>query len=521
MASFTFTDNLGYITDFGLRLLPDKTALLQHDRSLTYAELDERANRVAHAVLDAGAGKGDRVLMLFENDVRFAECMLGIIRAGAVAVPVNPRLGPVRHEDLLVDCQARVVIGSAGLADTVATLVGKGLCELGIAVGASSPTLRDYESWLAASSPERPDVVCALDDVCLQPYTSGSTGMPKGVLLTHRGMLRDARLMAQGVMLDVDDRVLVSTPLFHMNAAACGLLPCLASGASVAVLPVFEPKAVIGAVAQYRATYTTGVPAMYKMVLAEREALREHDLSSLRFIACGSAPMPEPLLAELEEVFPGIQVLEGYGLTECGPVATIVPRWGIKKRGSIGLALPGFEMRVVGDQGQDVGVDEVGELWMRSECMCVGYHNRPDATAERFRPDGWLSTGDLVRRDAEGWFFFMGRADDMLSVGGENVYPAEVEALLTQHPDVRDVAVVPRPHELKGEVPVAFVVLSHGATATARELQDFFLARGPAHAHPRDVFFLDAMPLSGTGKTNRQELVCRAEKLQHHQPTPA
>ncbi len=512
MSGFTYTDNLGYVSDFGLRLLPEKTALVQDDWSLTYAELDARANQVAHAILVAGVRRGDRVLMLFENDSRFVECLLGIIRAGAVAVPANPKLGSAQHQHLLVDCGARVVVATAGLAATAAALADDGLCDLAVAIGATTSSVRDYERWLASQRTDRPDVVCDIDDVCIQPYTSGSTGTPKGVLLTHRSMLRDTRLMAQGIMLDVDDRVLLSTPLFHMNAAACGLFPCLVSGASIVVLPVFEPKQVIAAIARYRCTFTTGVPAMYKLVLAQEAELASHDLSCLRFLACGSAPMPESVIAALERAFPGVDVLEGYGLTECGPVATLTPRWGIKKRGSIGLPLPGFELRVV-DEGEDVSPGEIGELWMRTECTALGYHNRPEADAAHFRPGGWFATGDLVRRDVDGWLFFMGRSDDMLSVGGENVYPAEVEAVLAQHADVRDVTVVSRKHDDKGEVPVAFVVRAQGATVTSREIQEFFLKRGPAYAYPRDVFFLDAMPLSGTGKTDRKGLVYRAEQL--------
>src|SRR5690606_8206061 len=206
--------------------------------------------------------------------------------------------------------------------------------------------------------------------------------------------------------------VLASTPLFHMNATVCGVLPCLMVGASVVVLPAFDALEVIKGIEEHRCTYTQGVPAMYKMLLSHREAIQSHDLSSMRFLTVGSAPMPEVLLDELAQALPGVDVSTGDGLTESGPVLTLQPRWGGHRSGSIGLALPGTEIRVVGDDGREVPDGEVGELWARTESNALGYHNLPDATAKRFA-DGWMRSGDLVRRDADGFLFFAGRSDDM------------------------------------------------------------------------------------------------------------
>lgn len=513
MSDVTFTDNLGRITDYGLTFFPDRPALLQPGLELSYRELDERINRVAQGLLARGVQRGERVLVIWHGDIRFLEVVLGTIRAGAVAVPVNPTLAGDKHRDLLTDSGARHVLASTVGAASAAALLAEGAVASAVVVDGfdHDAAVEDYESWLSAQSTAAPDVAVDVDDVAWQAYTSGSTGTPKGVLISHRMLLRDAQLVSHALFLEPTDRAIVSTPLFHMNACAVGLLPALSSGASAYVLPGFDAPSVLGAIEEQSGTIITGVPAMYKLLLADEREIARRDLTSLKMILCGSAPMPAALLDELLTVFPNATFCEGYGLTEVGPVATLVPRMGVRRLGSIGRPFPGLEVRVVGDSGEDVPVGETGEIWMRSECMTSGYHHRPEEDARRFRPDGWFATGDLAVQDEDGWLYFRGRADDMMSVGGENVYPAEVEAILVQHPRVRDVCVVPAPHEVKGEVPVAFVVPQEGADVTEDELREFFLQRGPAYAHPRRVEVLPAMPLAPTGKVDRRALTRRAD----------
>lgn len=501
-----FRSNLGHITDYALTFFPDRPALLQDDLELSYRELDARINQVAQGLLGAGLRRGERVLILWQNDLRFIEVVLGAIRAGGVAVPVNSTLSVDSHRDILDDCGARHLLASDGPAASVRALVDGGLVETAVQVDGDGDAVADYESWLSAQSSDRPDVEVDVDEAAWQAYTSGSTGKPKGVLIPHRMLLRDARLVSQAMFVEPSDRVIVSTPLFHMNASGVGLLPALASGASAYVLPGFDPERVLSGIERYSCTYITGVPAMYKLLLAHHAAGGQRDLSSLRTILCGSAPMPPTLLDKLLEVFPSATFSEGYGLTEVGPVATLVPKMGLRKLGSIGLPFPGFEIRVVGPAGEDLPAGETGELWLRTECMTLGYHHRPTEDERRFRDDGWFATADLVMVDEDGWLYFRGRADDRMNVGGENVYPAEVEGILIQHPSVRDASVVAQEHETKGEAPVAYVVLEAGADLAEEELKAFFLERGPAYAHPRQIVFLNALPLSGTGKVDRKSL---------------
>ncbi|MCA1560531.1 MAG: fatty acid--CoA ligase family protein [Acidobacteria bacterium] len=267
-------------------------------------------------------------------------------------------------------------------------------------------------------------------------------------------------------------------------------------------MPGFDALAVIAAIERYRVTYLTGVPAMFKMILAEREALARHDVSSIRYAVCGSAEVPEDLAERFSEVF-NAPLAESYGLTEGGPVPLANTRWGLKKRGSCGMAIPGCDVRLVGDDGEtEVGVNTAGELTTRNPGVAKGYWKLPEVSARKIR-NGWLHTGDLFRRDADGYYYFIGRQDDMINVSGENVYPKEVEDVLAQHPEIRDVYVVPAPHPVKGEVPIAFIVLRKAHSATEQEIQRFFLDRAAPYAYPRRVHFIDSVPLSSTGKPDR------------------
>ena len=505
-------DNLGYLFDSGLALTPSKAAVLQGDTVLTFAELDARANRMANVLAGLGVGAGDRVALLFNNDFRFLETLFGAMRLGAVAVPLNIRMGDEALRYVAEDSEAHVLVASAALAERGRALASRipAIKEL-IADGPAAEDVLAYEPALAAASPTLPRRATAFDEVCMQPYTSGSTGKPKGVLLTHGGQIWNTDIMRKALMADDTERALIAVPLYHKNAMVGAVKPFLIAGGSLVILPGFDAPEVIRAIDRYQVTYLTGVPAMYKMILAEKDALARHDVSSVRFAMCGSAEVPEELLEEFGRVF-GAPIAESYGLTEGGPVPIVNTRWGLKKRGSCGLAFPGCDVRLVDGTGAEVGVDEVGELVTRNPGLAKGYWKLPEATARKFR-DGWLATGDLMRRDADGYYYFVGRRDDMINVSGENVYPKEVEDILLQHPNLRDACVVPAPHGVKGEVPVAFVVARDASLTSEDDVRKFFLERGAPYAHPRKVVFLDALPLGGTGKIDRGALKARAREV--------
>ncbi len=510
-------DNLGHLFDAALKLAPESPALLQDDTVVTFEELDARTNAVARALRGLGVGPGDRVALLFTNHWKFIESLLGPMRIGAVPVPLNTRMGDEALGFVLSDSEARVMIANGDTAERALLLSRESSAVRAIVADApESKGILPYEPLLESSKGEMPRRRTDPDEIAMQPYTSGSTGKPKGVLLTHGGQIWNADILRKEIQVDDTERALVSVPLYHKNAMAGAVKPFLLGGGSLAILPGFDPRRVIEAIDRYRVTYLTGVPAMYKMILAEKEAIARHDVRSVRYAICGSAEVPQELLDEFQRVFQA-PMAESYGLTEGGPVPLINSRWGLKRRGSCGMAFPGCDVKLLSeDASREVGAGEVGELVTRNPGLAKGYWKRPEATAARFR-DGWLHTGDLMRRDEDGFYYFLGRKDDMINVAGENVYPKEVEDILLRHPNLRDVAVVPVSHSLKGSVPVAFVVEREPGKTTEEELKAFFLERGAAYAHPRRAFFLDALPLGGTGKIDRARLREMARENMAHE----
>ena len=497
----TQIDHLGYLTADAVRLHPDRPALAQDDAVISYAELDERADRVAGWLAGQGVRPGARVALLWRNDISYVAALLGVMRAGAVAVPLNSRQNDETLHYVLSDSASIGILAGLGEQDR-----GRALAALCAACGfVAGPAETQSAPRLDRVLPHDPDAPC------MQPYTSGSTGRPKGVPLTHRGQIWCADMVRKCYLFDETEVALLAAPLFHKNAAMT-LKSMLLAGGCCAVLPGFEPVAVLRAIDRYKVTYLSGVPAMYRMLLTETAELARCDVTSVRFASAGSAPVTVDLLEDFQRVF-GAPITEGYGLTEGGPDVLLTPRWGINKLGSLGLPLPGCQVQLRADDGvTEVAVGEVGELWVSNPGVTPGYHGLPDVTSERIR-DGWLATRDLMRRDSDGYHYFVGRSDDLINVGGENVYPKEVEQLLLRHPAVRDVAVLGGSHPVKGAVPVAFIVLTQPEAATAEELTAFFHRTGPHYAYPRVIEFVDELPLAGTGKVDRARLEERARAL--------
>jgi acyl-CoA synthetase (AMP-forming)/AMP-acid ligase II len=495
--------NLGYLFDAPLRLQPAAPAVLQGDVILSFEQLDDRCNRIANALRELGVQPGDRVALMFKNDYRFIECLLAPMRIGAVPVPVNIRMGDDPVAFVVADSDAKVLIAGPDMASRARQIADRipAVRHL-IAVGTPFDRCLEYEPLVSSSSPTLPRMEIDPGQVCLQPYTSGSTGKPKGVLLTHRGQIWNADVCRKTYMLDHTDCGLVAVPLFHKNAMSAAVKPLLLAGGSFAILPAFDAAEVISAISRFKITYITGVPAMYKMILAQTGALQKHDVSSLRFAICGSAEVPDSLLKEFQRVF-GVAIAEGYGLTEGGPVPLANVRCSLKKRGSCGRLVPGSEVKIVAEDGvTELGPGQVGELVVRNPGLAKGYWKLPEATAQKFR-DGWLYTGDLMRFDEDGYYYFVGRKDDMINVAGENVYPKEVEDVLLRHPSVKEAAVVPAQHPVKGYVPVAFIVEKRRGELTEEEIKKFYLEQGAPYAHPRRVYFYETLPLAGTGKIDR------------------
>lgn len=508
--------SLGDLTRDAVRLMPEQPAVIQGDVVITYGELETRMNRFANCLVGLGLRQGDRVAFFYGNEARFIELFFGAMRAGAVAVPLNIRLTDDTLRYILDHAEVRAIVISEALGERGAALVEvQGGGDIVIFEGQPSARGHHLKTLLSRASDAHPTVPIHPDDLCMMPFTSGSTGRPKGVLLTHGGQLWNADAMRKTLMIDETERALVAVPLYHKNAMAGAVKPFLLGGGTLVILPAFDSETVIRAIDVYRCTYLPGVPAMFKLLVAQADLVARHDVSSLRWAVCGSATVPEQTLHLFEQQF-GAPIGEGYGLTEGGPVVAETPRWGIRKYGSTGLPLPGCQVRLLDSASgaRDVDIGEVGELVVRNPGIARGYYKLPDLTAQRFTADGWLYTGDLARRDEDGYLYISGRKDDMINVGGEHVYPKVVEDLLQRHPAIADVAVVSAPHPVKGEAPVAFVVLKPGAKLSEEEVKAFALAHGPAFAHPRRVYFLEHLPLSGTGKVDKVALRARVEALE-------
>lgn len=515
-------ENLGHLFDVPLQIQPTAPAVLQDDVVLTFKDLDERCNRMANALVSLGVGPGDRVALMFTNDYRFIESLLGAMRLGAVPVPLNIRMGDEAITYVVVDSEAVALIANSEMAARAHSLVPqfRGVRHF-IVDGEATGKALNYDQMLRQASPLFARRKTGFDEVCLQPYTSGSTGKPKGVLLTHGGQIWNVDLLCKLEAFDEGERALVAVPLYHKNAMLGAVKPMLLCGGSLVILPGFDPVQVIRSIARYKVTYMTGVPAMFSRILSQKQELGRNDVKSLRYAVCGSAEVSEELVAEFQRTFPEAIIAESYGLTEGGPDPISNCRYGLIKRGSCGRQIPGSDVKIVGDDGvTELGPNEVGELITRNPGLAKGYWKLPEVTKKKFR-DGWLYTGDLMRRDEDGFFYFVGRKDDMINVSGENVYPKEIVDILLRHPSVREAYVVPIPHPVKGAVPVAFIVQSGTGGTSAEELKQFYLNHGAPYAYPRRIYFLDAMPLGGTGKIDRaqlEKLAAEFEEKAQHEP---
>jgi len=456
-------------------------------REITYATLDARCDAVAAGLAARGLGRGNRVGILALNRTEYIEALYGTMRAGAIPVPLNAKL----------PAEALAFIArDASLSLLFVDGTHQRLSPPGVPVVNFDA---DYAEFL------KPGPFAAVEpdpaDVCLQPYTSGSTGRPKGVLLTHAGQAWQIDALVKARRMTPDDRVLVAAPLYHKNALVWTKVG-MAAGASLVLLARFDQRLYVESIGRHRVTRLSGVPTMFHLILND-PALASIDKSSVRFIGVGSAPASPALFEALHRAFPNAAATNGYGVTEAGPVMFAGHPSGLPRPAtSIGYPLAGCEIRL--DPGPDEGV-----LLTRNPGVMLAYHNLPEETARRLE-DGWFDTGDVCRRDGDGFYYFVGRTDDMFVCGGENVYPGDVETTLERHPDVLQAAVLPVDHELKGQVPVAFVVARPGTGLTEHSVKEWALAHGPAYQHPRRVFLVPELPLAGTNKIDRAALKARA-----------
>ena len=483
--------NLGAV--IGADSPQDRLAFIGLDGQLgesryTYGQLDELANGIARSLAARGFAQGDRIALLAFNSVESIASVLGIMRAGLVAVPVNHRFPRPLIDFVVADSGAQLLF-----CDAAHHAAAPDLPRVSLEPG-------ELERFVDRG-PFEPFAPRA-DEPAMMLYTSGSTGKPKGVVLSHAAHLWVVRTRLQAAPL-ANERALIAAPLYHMNALALALL-VLASGATAVLLPQFTAATYIEAIERYRCTWLTAVPPMIAMMLREKPQVDRADLSCVNVVRMGSAPVSTSLLEQIHRLLPNARVINAYGTTEGGPVVFGAHPHGVAGPPlAVGHAHPAVDIRLRDDVG---ALGDEGVLELKSPGLMSGYHNRPDL-ASPFTQDGFYVTGDVFRRDAEGFYTFIGRRDDMFVSGGENIYPSEVEKLLERHPAVQQACVLAVEDEIKGFKPMAFVVRRDGASVTEAQLKTFTLEHAPAYQHPRRVWFIDTLPLASTNKIDRKALL--------------
>jgi long-chain acyl-CoA synthetase len=491
--------NLGDLIDRDRNL--DKEAIIDlvdpaGPRVYAHREIDRLANGVAKYISDRGFARGTHIAIVSLNRAEYIITYFGIMRAGCVAVPVNIKL-PRDTIDYVMD-DASIALAFVDAANR--PLVRDGIAVIGFddaGPGGFAQTIMPGDFTSVAAAP---------DEVGQMLYTSGSTGRPKGVPLSHHGQLWALSTRTSGA-LNENERYVIAQPLFHMNGLFA-IKTIFATNASVVLLPAFETRSYIEAVAKYKVTAATAVPTMWARVVKETDFLKQHDITSIRRLMLGSAPMTMGLWDKIKQALPNVTMSIGYGTTEAGPAVFGPHPQGIPTPPlALGYPISFDDIKLVN------GTENEGVLLMRNPALMSHYHNLPQQTAKAIR-DGWYTSGDVMRRDDNGFFYFVGRADDMFVCSGENIYPGEVEKLLERHPQVQQAVVVPLPDEERSQVPVAFIVTRADARPSVEEIRKFTIANGPAYQHPRRIEFVNELPWAGTNKIDRKTLIDRARSLE-------
>ena len=472
---------------------PDHLAVVFGEETRTHAELHDRAARVASVLAGDGVQPGDRVALLMHNRIEFVEALLACQRLGAVAVPINFRLAADEIDFVLADSGATVLICDSAPP-------APGAVRMALEVGPA------YEQ-VVASSPARRELADAHDDdAALMCYTSGTTGRPKGAVLTHRNLVASTLSWIHEMRASEADVWLSGQPLFHIGGIN-GLLPFLVLGATVIITPTtsFDPQAALELIDKHRVTMCIFVPTQWAAICSS-DAVTRIDPSQLRVAMWGASPAPRETLEAIEQTFPDAAIVSAYGQTEMSGATTLLKGPdSTRKMGSVGKPMLGVELRVVDDDLREVAPGAVGEIVYRGPNVMAGYHRRPDATQESFAGD-WFHSGDLARIDDEGYLWLVDRKNDMIVSGGENVYPAEVERVLLDHPTIADAAVIGVPHARWVETPVAFVVATRDATVDEAELIAHCREYLAGFKKPSAIVVVDGLPRNAAGKILKRRL---------------
>ncbi len=479
---------------------PEHSAFVYLGQSTTYSELGDQVQRVAFGLSQRGIKKGDKVALLLGNSPEFIIAYYGILRLGAIVVPINPTFTAPEISYILANSEAKGVVALSALSPLMDVLKEKISLSFVVYVGEYTTDINWTE--LIAADAKNESVFVDEEDLAVILYTSGTTGRPKGAMLTHKNMASNAEGIQKLVTLTPEDRMVAVLPMFHVFCMTVCMNGPIAAGSTIIIIPRFSPVEVLETIHKEGATILAAVPTMFNFLYQVPNTVAEN-FSSIRYCCSGGASLPVDLLHRFEKKFNTI-ILEGYGLSESSPIATFNTPRKPRKAGSIGVDIFGVTNKVVDENGNELPPNEIGELIVQGPNIMKGYLGMPEATAEALK-DGWLYTGDMAYMDEEGYFYIVDRKKDLIIVGGYNVYPREVEEVLYKHPDIIEAAVIGVPHEEYGESVKAFVV-AKDPTLTSEAVIEFCREQLVRYKLPRTVEFLADLPKNSTGKILRRSL---------------
>ena len=485
----------------------EKAAIVLGDRRLSYTALDEASNKVANALIKIGVGKGDRVAILLANSPEFVTIYFGITKISAIAVPLDVKYKVNELTSLFNDSQPKVLVTESPFLEPLVPILPRfqyieHVIDLNAKYGGR---FLSYQEIMATSSAEKIKLEPEPKDIANIAYTSGPIFLPHGVMLSHQDLVMNAAISADEFRQTAEDvAILFALPLHHVVGLEAVLLTSIARSSTVVILPGLSISGLMETIARERATIFTGVPFIFILMVraAEEEGIK-HDLSSLRLCYSGGAPISTDIIKRFHQLY-GLAVVQFWGLTEATSHLTCQPIDGSGKLGSVGKALPGWQVKIVDDNSQELSPNKPGEMII-SGPMMQGYYNNRRATAETIR-DGWLYTGDIGKADEDGELFILGRKKEMIIAKGQNIYPSDIEEVLYTCPKVAEAAVVGIPDELRGEVVRAVISLKAGEAATEPEIKRFCLERIANYKVPKQVIFLDSLPKTATGKIRKEDL---------------
>jgi fatty-acyl-CoA synthase len=485
-------------------LQPNKRALIFEEHPFTYQEVNLRTNQLSHFLLELGIQKGDRVSVLLYNCHQYIETFFALSKIGAILVPLNWRLAGPELEFIIKDSGSRILIFDTEFVEVVASLRLNLNLSNGdyISVGSPCPDwAKDYEKGLLENPVHEPHLEVSIgdEDPHILMYTSGTTGIPKGAILSHRKTFFNALNADIFYNLTSKDIMIVSRPMFHSGGLLVEAAPVLYKGGTLILKKRFRPHEILETIQKYRVTLLELPATVYQFILLECD-LSQYDLSSVRCYFTGGERVPKTMLKEYYRK--GITISQIFGQTEASTITFLSPDDAVLKIGSVGLPVFHGEVRIVDKMGKDVSPAEVGEIIIRGPTLMSGYWNRPDLTSETIR-DGWLYTGDLAKTDEEGYVYIVDREKDMYISGGENIYPAEIEKVLHSHSKIFDAGIVGVPDEKWGEVGKAFIVLKPGETMSNGEIFEFLKGKVAKYKIPKYVEFIEELPKTASGKIQK------------------